>query len=378
MGFKPDAGVMCAMTITFGVATILLICRIISRRMTNVALWLDDYFAMVSWVAAALYCGFALYWALVMGLGHVKADIPHPAEEVDEYARFGLFMAEFLYAWSLGMSKLAILCFYWRLFSVSNIRPGIYILGACTIIWLTIRTFMTIFHCIPVQAYWNFNIKDAVCTIDPGKFMFGTTLVHLLLEISVLLLPVFQVASLRLRPGQKFAVVAMFMFGIFVCAASIVVLIVAINLNAKTTEMSRDVKGVIIWAGTESYLAIISSCLPITRPVFRKFLSGSILGSKSHSTGPNPLSDFSGKGIKLRNSHRTKELDDNSSERQLAQHEDGSSGRGDMYYESYAERGGYNKTVVSRVDEVSDGNANAPGTYGIQVRNETNVRYESI
>ena len=152
--------------------------------------------------------------ALVMGLGHVKADIPHPAEEVDEYARFGLFMAEFLYAWSLGMSKLAILCFYWRLFSVSNIRPGIYILGACTIIWLTIRTFMTIFHCIPVQAYWNFNIKDAVCTIDPGKFMFGTTLVHLLLEISVLLLPVFQVASLRLRPGQKFAVVAMFMFGI--------------------------------------------------------------------------------------------------------------------------------------------------------------------
>jgi predicted membrane protein len=53
-----------------------------------------------------------------------------------------------------------------------------------------------------------------VCTIDPGKFMFGTTLVHLLLEISVLLLPVFQVASLRLRPGQKFAVVAMFMFGI--------------------------------------------------------------------------------------------------------------------------------------------------------------------
>ncbi|KAH8622072.1 hypothetical protein IG631_23178 [Alternaria alternata] len=120
------------------------------------------------------------------------------------------------------------------------------------------------------------------------------------------------------------------------------------------------------------------ACLPITRPVFRKFLSGSILGSKSHSTGPNPLSDFSGKGIKLRNSHRTKELDDNSSERQLAQHEDGSSGRGDMYYESYAERGGYNKTVVSRVDEVPDGNANAPGTYGIQVRNETNFVVDAV
>jgi hypothetical protein len=196
---------------------------------------------LINKVAAALYFGFAIYCKFIitqelrnlsqsaaeyqhtnhfnigtiaMGLGHVKEDIPLPAEEVDEYARFGLFMAEFLYAWSLGFSKLAILCFYWRLFSVSNIRPGIYILQASTVIWLTIRTFMTIFHCVPVEAYWNFNIKGAVCKIDPGKFMFGTTLVHLLLEISVLLLPVFQVASLKLRSGQKFAVVAMFMFGI--------------------------------------------------------------------------------------------------------------------------------------------------------------------
>ncbi|KAL1798061.1 hypothetical protein ACET3X_004667 [Alternaria dauci] len=379
MIFQPDANVMSAMTITFSAATILLIFRIVSRRMTNVALWLDDYFAIVSWVAAVLYCGFALYWTLEWGLGHVKAEIPHPAEEVDQYARFGLFMAEFLYAWSLGMSKLAILCFYWRLFSVSSIRPGIYTIGVCTIIWLTIRTFMTIFHCIPVQAYWNFNIKNAVCTIDPGKFMFSTTLVHLLLEISVLLLPVFQVASLMLRPGQKFAVVAMFMFGIFVCAASIVVLIVTINLDGKSPEMTRDVKGVIIWAGTESYLAIISSCLPITRPVFRRLLSGTILSSKAESTGPDALSGCSGKAIKLRNSHRTKELDDNSSERELAHHGDGSSGRSDAYYESFAERGGYTKTVVSHVDELSNRNAETSGAYGgIQVKNETNVRYDSV
>ena len=214
--------------------------------------------------------------AIARGLGHVKADIPLPAEEVDEYARFGLFMAELLYALSLGFSKLAILGFYWRLFSVSNIRLGIYILVASTLIWVTIRTFMTIFHCIPVEAYWDLNIKDAVCKVDPGKFMFGTTLVHLMLEIAVLSLPVFQVKNLQLRIGQKIAVVGMFMFGIVyvlllcvcrtestdsffsVCAASIVVLVVAINFDSKTTEMARDIRGVAIWAGTEAYLAIIS------------------------------------------------------------------------------------------------------------------------
>jgi predicted neutral ceramidase superfamily lipid hydrolase len=153
--------------------------------------------------------------AIDMGLGHEKYELPIPAARVDEYARFGLFMAELLYATSLGFSKLAILGFYWRLFgSVAKMRIGIYILQASTVIWLTIRTFMTVFHCVPVEAYWNHSIENAVCEVDPAKFMFGTTLVHLMLEVAVLSLPIFQVKSLKLRRGQKIAVVAMFMFGI--------------------------------------------------------------------------------------------------------------------------------------------------------------------
>lgn len=53
--FAPDAGVMSAMLITFTVATILLICRLVSRKITHVALWWDDYFCIVSWVS---YCYF--------------------------------------------------------------------------------------------------------------------------------------------------------------------------------------------------------------------------------------------------------------------------------------------------------------------------------
>ncbi|KAL5603747.1 hypothetical protein FOVSG1_006497 [Fusarium oxysporum f. sp. vasinfectum] len=302
MSYTPDAGVMSAMLITFPIATILLVCRLASRKITNVALWWDDYFAVISWVAAALYFSFTIYWATKMGLGHMKKDVPQPAERVEEYARFGLFMAEFTYAMSLGFSKLAILGFYWRLFSVSNIRLGIYILQGSTVIWLTIRTFMTIFHCMPVEAYWNHNIKDAVCRINPAKFMFGTTLVHLMLEVAVLSLPVFQVKSLQLRLGQKIAVVAMFMFGIF--------------------------------------------------------------GLTSN------------KGIKLSDITQTKEVDDNSSQRQLAKLEDGSSS--DMDFNSNAKRGGHNNTIItSCVDDVPNSNANTSRAYGIQVKNETKVYYES-
>jgi hypothetical protein len=106
-------------------------------------------------------------------------------------------------------------------------------------------------------------------------------------------------------------------------------------------------------------------------------MSGSLLSSKSNSTSPNPLSGLtSSKGIKLRNTTRTNALDDNSSERQLAEPEDGLSG--DTYFESYAERGGHNNTVISCVDKGSNNNADTSRTCGIQVKNETNVYYESI
>ncbi|KAG5756968.1 hypothetical protein H9Q72_006984 [Fusarium xylarioides] len=347
--YTPDAGVMSSQIITYSVATTLLVCRLISRRLTHVALWWDDFFAMMSWISASLYFSFTIYWAVDMGLGHAKSEVPLPAATVEEYARKGLFIAEFTYAMSLGFSKLAILGFYWRLFSVSNIRMGIRILQGCTVIWLTIRTFMTIFHCIPVNAYWDHNIKNAVCNIDPAKFMFGTTLVHLMLEIAVLSLPVFQVKNLKLRPGQKIAVIALFMFGIL---------------------------GVIIWAGTEAYLAIISSCLPIIRPIFRKFISSSILSSKSNSSAPNPISGLtSSRGIKLTNVTRTKEIDDNSSQRQLAELEDGSSD--DMNFHGYQERvPNHNTVITSCADERPNSHAHNSSVQGIQVKNETRIYYE--
>lgn len=158
--------------------------------------------------------------------------------------------------------------------------------------------------------------------------------------------------------------------------------------------MARDIRGVIIWAGTESYLAIIScksfsltslyapitnlflACLPIIRPIFRKVLSGSSLDSKSNPSGPNPISGLtSSKGIKLTNITRTKEVDDNSSQRELAGLEDGSSG--DMDFHTYPERGGQNNTVITSCLDDRPGSNPTEAGYGIQVKNETRVYYES-
>jgi hypothetical protein len=50
-----------------------------------------------------------------------------------------LYIAELFYAFALFFGKMSILCFYWRLFSVTDIKIPIIVLMACSIIWITIR-----------------------------------------------------------------------------------------------------------------------------------------------------------------------------------------------------------------------------------------------
>jgi hypothetical protein len=125
-----------------------------------------------------------------------------------------LWIGEIVYAFALTFSKLSVLGFYWRLFSTSSIRIPIQMLTGASIVWLAIRTPMAIFHCVPVQAFWDLTVDKKVCNIDDSKFFFGTVLVHLIIDVLILALPVVQVKNLRLRLGQKIAVVGVFMFGI--------------------------------------------------------------------------------------------------------------------------------------------------------------------
>lgn len=149
------------------------------------------------------------------GLGRPVEDITHlTLDEILTKARLLLYTAELLYAASLAFSKFAILSFYWRLFKTSRIRLPIQILAACSIIWLVLRTFLAVFHCVPVQAFWDKTIKGATCAINDSQFFFGSVLAHFIIDLAILALPVFQVKQLQLRRGQKVALIGLFMFGI--------------------------------------------------------------------------------------------------------------------------------------------------------------------
>ncbi|KAH7119727.1 hypothetical protein B0J11DRAFT_582236 [Dendryphion nanum] len=292
--------------ITFAAAAITLASRLIARRLTRLRLWYDDYLAIMAFLFAGVWAGLTIWW-LQLGLGLYLDEIPIPDHIILEKSRLILWNIELFYAFSLAFSKFAILAFYWRMFKTSDIKIPIKVLIGCTVIWLILRTFLAIFHCVPVQKFWQVQL-DGVCNINDSKFFFGTVLTHLVIDVAILALPVIEVQKLKLPLSQRLGISGMFLFGIFVCVASVVVLYYSIQYDADTTEMPWNIAPIIIWASVEVNLAIVSgklaacflidpllvlyqltyaACLPMLRPIYLIILRRPL--TKNASSGSQHL-----------------------------------------------------------------------------------------
>ncbi|KAL9567420.1 hypothetical protein ACKAV7_008370 [Fusarium commune] len=322
MSLKSD--IISALAITWLSAVMALTARIFARRMTKVSWWYDDYFCVGAFLFGIGYNVVMIYWAMKWYLGTTIPDTVTTEEykEINFNARLMQFLVSLTYSYSIGLSKLSILLFYWRIFKQSAMRILIQIMLVISVAWVMIRTFMVIFHCIPVQAYWDQSIKNATCKINDSQFFFSTCLTHLIIDIIILTLPVIEVFKLRLSLGQKFAITAMFALGGMVCLASILVIITALQYDPKSAQMPRDVARNDMWGGVEVNIAIATGCFPLLRPIFTKALP---YISLSFARSKHPISRTT-RGIRLtaiNSTTKKTEADDTSSTYRLADPEQG-------------------------------------------------------
>ncbi|KAF2734409.1 hypothetical protein EJ04DRAFT_437201 [Polyplosphaeria fusca] len=315
-GSRQLNGYIC-LFVTFAAATVTICARLLARRLTRVQLWYDDYVAIIAYLCAVVWSGLMLWW-LQIGLGLYLEEIDIAEDVVLERSRLILWNIELFYAFSLAFSKLAILAFYWRMFKTSKIKTPIMVLTGCAIVWLILRTFLAIFHCVPVQKFWKVEL-EGVCAIDDSKFFFGTVLTHLVIDVSILALPIIELYRLKLPLTQRLGVMAMFLFGIFVCVASVVVLVYSIQYDTLSKEMPWNIAPIIIWANVEVNLAIVSACLPMLRPIYLLILRRPL--TKSSSAGSHfqsPGRSYSAHKLTNMTVTKTAEFDESDSTRQLA------------------------------------------------------------
>ncbi|EXA35411.1 hypothetical protein FOQG_13498 [Fusarium oxysporum f. sp. raphani 54005] len=360
--------------ITFAAATIFLILRIVSRRITRIRFWWDDYFACASYVTAVCWGTVLPIW-IHHGFGlHAKDVEGMTFTEANYTTKKYLFIMEHFYAFTLFFAKISILSFYWRMFRVANIQIFVSVLLVCSILW--ILTFLTTFHCYPVRAFWDPTMEHFTCAIKSSDFFFGTVLAHVLIDVGILILPIVQIQKLQLPILQKIAIIFMFMFGILVCVAGLVIVSVSASFDNKSVDMTWQLAPVIIWASVEVNLVTVSTCLPIIRPaclyLFTCTNPVSSIRSGSNNFGSNYGRSQTKHSIRL----GTIGKDESSSTHELARSEPSGSESFNSEFEHEDQRHGNIATVTGPGSSANMEHPAAVG--GIMVKNETVVHVSKV
>ncbi|KAF4437563.1 hypothetical protein F53441_13012 [Fusarium austroafricanum] len=367
--------------ITFAAATIITILRLLSRRLKRIPLSWDDYFALCGYAISVGWIIIVPYW-VNRGLGLHIEDVLVQQNQTLEKALFDgkllLFIAELFYAFGLYFAKVSILSLYWRMFRVTSIRLPIQILFGCANIWIIFRIFMGIFHCVPVNAFWDSTV-GGYCAIEDKKFFFGTTLVHAVIDIAILILPMWQIGKLQLPMIQKAGIMVMFTFGFFICAAAIRLIVAARVFNDKSPDLTWNICDIVIWATVEVNLINVSASLPTIRPACTYIFTcthprtrtGASSGDYPNSYGRSQTKQ----SIRLDTMQKSQHNDESSSTHELAKSEDGTRPGSVSDFESHAmdrfRPPGGNK-YTSTVTGQSGGNDFRSSNFGgILVKNET-------
>ncbi|PVI02842.1 hypothetical protein DM02DRAFT_588817 [Periconia macrospinosa] len=272
---------------TFAAATISLILRIVARRLIKLTFCYDDAFVFIAYFFAAVWAGLLFYW-LQNGLGLLLVDIDLPTEKALEISRFVHWSGEIVYASSLAFSRLSILGFYWRIFKNSSIKIPIQVLAFATALWLVLRTFLAVFHCVPIEKFWRPSLLGR-CDINDNTLFVATAIIHLIFDLQILLLPVVEVSRLQLPKAQRVGIITMFGFGVFVCVSSIMVMIQSRKYDAKSPELPWITAPIFTWVTAEINFSLISACLPTLRPIYQLII-GRPLRTASCQAAPWPHS----------------------------------------------------------------------------------------
>ncbi|PNY24503.1 Uncharacterized protein TCAP_05561 [Tolypocladium capitatum] len=261
-GYDPDnlqpwsVQVITSVTV-LGVVAVAL--RLLSRRLKQQPIWWDDGMIIFSacWNLAVVGFIFAMYST---GMG-IHADKLDP-EDIVMMAKW-LVVAEILYAWNLGWTKLSLLLMYYRIFHFPYFKKMMWVVGAFVWAWVICITFLFIFICVPVQKLWYPQLPGH-CIHQVGTWI-SNAAATILTDLVILLMPIPEIWKLKSRKAEKVGLTLAFGLGFFVVFAS------AYRTSVLFTYSSIDPTYTLAatagWTAIELSAGIVSACLPTFLPI---------------------------------------------------------------------------------------------------------------
>ncbi|CAG9975525.1 unnamed protein product [Clonostachys byssicola] len=184
--------------------------------------------------------------------------------------------------------KLSLCAFYSRLTDgVHGYRPKI--LGGYAFLGVTYLFLILCFllSCQPMHKFWQINPDPGnLCQPALSKlYILSTLILNLTTDIYLILIPIPMLWGTQLPTFKKLTLVVVFSGAMFVMAAAIVRSIVIFQNEIDGPRQGSS------WAIRESFVAVITSCMPVIwgwlKIKLKPFL-GSLLSSQTKKTGPEP------------------------------------------------------------------------------------------
>lgn len=191
-------------------------------------------------------------------------------------------MIQFFYITSVSCVKISILLFYKRTFHTQSrhfIRC-IYAALATVVLWTLAFSIVTLLQVWPIAAFWDASIPIQ-WKIHSTKMYLWLSVTDIILDIVTLVLPLPMIGRLKMTTKNRWALAGVFAVGSFAAVAGIVRLFYALRFRHHGSDITYEMYRLAIWSCIEPSMGIISACLPLLHPFFKRHAPEAIVGANT-------------------------------------------------------------------------------------------------
>ncbi|KAF2629216.1 hypothetical protein BU25DRAFT_389218 [Macroventuria anomochaeta] len=181
-----------------------------------------------------------------------------------------VFAQSLLYQLAVNLVKTGFTFQYFRIFShLPYPKYYCYLLFFLIVGATAWGVFGIIFLCNPVKTYWDVKV-DGQC-MNAEHHFWSTSIMGLVIDWAIWVLPMPIVGKLRLPRRQKWGLWGVFGLGGFVCIVSILRLTL-VHKAAHEGKMTKSGTYAVVWSTTELNVGIICASLLVMKPLFAKWI----------------------------------------------------------------------------------------------------------
>ncbi|KAJ5100497.1 hypothetical protein N7456_006549 [Penicillium angulare] len=266
---QPGLIALCVVMLTLAVTSVALRCVSILTSRTH-KFGYDDLFAILTLPFIIAESILIFYW-ISLGLGRHSATLPVSNQLAGPKI---IFAAAYLYDACITFPKLAVLCFYYRVFRRGGVwvTPTLWVVGGLCTCWLIGSWIATTLQCTPIRASWE-TVAGSKC-VKQSTFFTATAAPSAILDVIILLIPLPLLWALQMTRMKK----AM-LTGIFICGYSVVIVSLGrlITLLKAGSGLEADLTWTTIeyicWVQCEGPISLMSVCLPNIMELGRRLRS---------------------------------------------------------------------------------------------------------